>query len=258
MHSASPLRKMSAPHWLAFYVLVLASWGALYAMQLPSELIAAANFYGAEFWEAICRVEPGIAGAPNIFLMWALMSVAMMAPTALPTFATWDDLVQSGKASGFAVLLGGFLLVWLGFAVFATAAQIGLAESGLVNPIGESRNAWLTAALLAGAGLYQFSALKDACLAKCRRPLTFFIQYWAEGPWRMGMRLGVVCLGCCWALMMLAFVGGTMNLLWMGGAMILMFLEKMPQIGSKLTRPVGFGLLVASAAVVIFEIGGLI
>ncbi len=256
MQFAGAVRRLSTPHWVGFYSLVALCWGALYAMQLPADLIAAADFYGADFWQAICRVEPGLAGAPSIFLMWALMSVAMMAPTAVPTFATWDDLVQSGKAPGFALLLAGFLLVWVGFAVLATLAQIALATAGLVNPIGESIHAALNAALLAAAGLYQFSALKAACLAKCRHPLTFFMQHWQSGPWRMGLRLGAVCLGCCWALMMLAFVGGTMNLLWMGGAMVLMTLEKLPSIGAVLTRPLGYGLLAVSAAVVIFNLGG--
>ena len=256
MQLASRIRRMTAPHWLGLYGAILLAWALLYAMQLPPDLVAAANIYGAEFWEALCRVEPGLAGAPNILLMWALMSAAMMAPTALPAFATWEDLVQTGRASGLWALLGGYLLVWLGFSLLATAAQLALAEGGLLNPLGESVNIWLTAGLLAGAGAYQFSTLKAACLAKCRRPLTFFMQFWDEGPFRMGLRLGAVCLGCCWALMLLAFVGGTMNLLWMGGAMVLMALEKLPALGAALTRPLGYGLLALGAAVMISELGG--
>lgn len=256
MQLAPRIRKMTAPHWLGLYGVILLAWTLLYAMQFPPDLVAAANIYGAEFWEALCRIEPGLAGAPNIFLMWALMSAAMMAPTALPAFSTWEDLGQTGRAQGFGLLLGGYLLVWLGFAVLATGAQLALADAGLLNPLGESVNIWLTAALLAGAGGYQFSTLKDACLSKCRRPLTFFIQHWEDGPWRMGLRLGLVCLGCCWALMALAFVGGTMNLLWMGGAMVLMMLEKLPAIGAVMTRPLGYGLIALSAVVVINELGG--
>lgn len=256
MQLAPRIRKMTAPHWLGLYGVILLAWVLLYAMQLPPDLVAAANIYGAEFWEALCRIEPGLAGAPNILLMWALMSAAMMAPTALPAFSTWDDLVQTGRASGFTALLGGYLLVWLGFAALATGAQLTLAAAGLLNPLGESVNLWLTAALLAGAGAYQFSTLKDACLSKCRRPLTFFMQYWDDGPFRMGVRLGAVCLGCCWALMALAFVGGTMNLLWMGGAMVLMMLEKLPAIGAVLTRPLGYGLIALGAALVISNLGG--
>ena len=256
MQIAPRIRKMTAPHWLGLYGAILLAWALLYAMQLPPDLVAAANVYGAEFWEALCRVEPGLAGAPNIFLMWALMSAAMMAPTALPAFATWEDLVQTGRAQGFTRLAGGYLLVWLGFAMLATAAQLLLSGAGLLNPLGESISIWLSAALLMGTGAYQFSTLKEACLSKCRRPLTFFMQNWDEGPWRMGLRLGAVCLGCCWALMALAFVGGTMNLLWMGGAMLLMMLEKLPTIGAVMTRPLGYGLLGLGAALVIFNLGG--
>lgn len=256
MYLAPYIRKMSTPHWAGLYAVILFAWGLLYAMQVPPELVAAANLYGADFWAALCRIEPGLAGAPNIFLMWALMSAAMMAPTALPAFSTWEDLVQTGRTTGFAMLLSGYLLVWLGFAVLATGTQLALAGAGLLNPLGESVNLWLTAGLLAGAGAYQFSTLKDACLSKCRRPLTFFIQYWDEGPWRMGLRLGFVCLGCCWALMTLAFVGGTMNLLWMGGAMVLMMLEKLPLIGAVMTRPLGYGLILLSVAIVFLNLGG--
>lgn len=256
MQLAPHIRKMTAPHWLGLYGAILLAWVLLFAMQLPPDLVAAANIYGAEFWDALCRVEPGLAGAPNIFLMWALMSAAMMAPTALPAFSTWEDLAQTGRAQGFGLLLAGYLLVWLGFAMLATAAQLLLSDAGLLTPLGESISIWLSAALLMGAGAYQFSTLKDACLSKCRRPLTFFMQHWDEGPWRMGLLLGAVCLGCCWALMALAFVGGTMNLLWMGGAMLLMMLEKLPAIGAMMTRPLGYGLLSLGAALVIFNLGG--
>lgn len=246
MTEARLLRRMRAPHWLGVYALILGAWAALLAMQVPSDMRAFADLYGAEFWQALCRIEPGLAGAPTLLLMWALMGIAMMAPTALPAFATWDDLVQGGHAQGMAALVGGYLLVWLGFAVIATAAQIGLAQAGLLSPLGDSTSRWLDAALLFMAGAYQFSTWKAACLAKCRHPLAFFLQHWSEGPARMGLRLGLVCLGCCWALMALAFVGGTMNLLWMGGAMVLMALEKLPDFGAALTRPLGVALMGAT------------
>ncbi len=246
MDLAGRLRRMNGRHWLLFYGGVAGAWLVLYAMQLPSEMLTAASLYGADFWQTLCAVQPGVAGAPGIFLMWAVMSAAMMAPTFLPTLATYDDLVRCGAARGFAGLLGGYLVVWLGFSVLTTGAQIALSGAGLVNPVGQSTSKWLTVALLVGAGVYQFSTLKAACLSKCRRPMAFFMQYWADGPWRMGLRLGALCLGCCWALMALGFVGGTMNLMWMGAAMILMTLEKLPEIGRLTTRPLGFALLGAA------------
>jgi len=249
MEVSVAIRRMRAPHWLGFYGLVLGAWAALYAMRVPPEVLAAAEIYGAEFWQALCTVAPGVAGLPALTAMWAAMAAAMMAPTLLPALATFDDLVQGGaaRAGGFAALLAGYLAVWLGFALLAAAAQVALSGAGLLTPWGASAERWFSALLLAGAGAYQFTALKDACLSRCRRPLIFFMAHWAEGPARMGLRLGLACLGCCWALMALAFVGGTMNLAFMGLAMVLMTLEKLPRWGGFLTRPLGFALLAAAA-----------
>lgn len=130
--------------------------------------------------------------------------------------------------------------------MLAAGAQMGLFTAGLLDPLGASAAAWLSALLLAGAGAHQFSALKENCLAKCRAPLSFFMQHYGEGPWRNGLRLGLVCLGCCWALMALAFVGGVMNLVFMGLATVLMVLEKLPQIGRRITRPLGVALIAAA------------
>jgi predicted metal-binding membrane protein len=248
---ADRLRRMRGGHWIGFYAVICAGWAVMLAMQLPADQRELTAIYGPAFWQALCAVQPGLAAAPVTFLMWAAMAAAMMAPTFLPTLATYDDLVQGGAAKGFSGLLAGYAAVWLGFAALATLAQLLLVEAALVNPQGQSTNRWLTAALLAMAGTYQFSTLKEACLTQCRRPMAFFMQYWAEGPWRMGLRLGALCLGCCWALMALAFVGGTMNLLWMGAAMVLMVLEKLQGIGRVLTRPLGIALLAAAGLTLI-------
>jgi predicted metal-binding membrane protein len=170
----------------------------------------------------------------------------MMAPTALPALATYDDLGHTGRTN-FGALLAGYLAVWLGFALLAAAAQMALFRADLVSAFGDSRSALLSAGLLAVAGGYQFSPLKEACLAKCRAPLTFFMQHWDEGAWRNGLRLGLVCLGCCWALMALAFVGGVMNLAFMGLATVIMVIEKLPEAGRWLTRPLGTALLAGGA-----------
>ncbi|MHA6261747.1 DUF2182 domain-containing protein [Arenibacterium sp. CAU 1754] len=237
---------MRGAHWLALFAMILLAWGALFAMSLPAELRAASKLYGAQFWAELCTVTPDAAGFARVLLMWVLMSAAMMAPTALPAFATYDDLSKAAPGAHFGQLIGGYLLIWLGFSVLAAAVQMGLFNAGLVSAFGDSLSTVLSAGLLAGAGLYQFSALKDACLSKCRMPLTFFMQYWDEGPWRNGVRLGLVCLGCCWALMLLAFVGGVMNIAFMGLATLLMALEKMPEIGRWMTRPLGVALIGAA------------
>src|SRR6056297_3418993 len=244
---AARVRRMGGLHWLALYALILGAWGLLYAMALPADLREGAVIYGADFLRSLCIVTPDAAGFARIALMWALMSAAMMAPTALPAFATYEDLSHTGETR-FGALVGGYMAVWLGFSVFAAALQMALFQAGLVSAFGDSRSGLLSAGLLAMAGLYQFSEIKEACLSKCRAPLTFFMQHWEEGPWRNGLRLGAVCLGCCWALMLLAFVGGVMNIAFMGLATVIMVIEKLPDLGRWLTRPLGYALLAGAGA----------
>ena len=240
---------MRGPHWLALFGLILVAWVVLYAMSIPAELRAAGRVYGSGFWADLCNLTPDAAGFARMALMWALMSAAMMAPTALPAFATYEDLSHSGADTRFSALVIGYLTIWLGFSLLAAATQLVLLRAGLLDPFGSSASAALSAGLLAMAGAYQFTPLKDACLSKCRAPMTFFLQHWEEGPFRNGLRLGAVCLGCCWALMMLAFVGGVMNVAFMGLATLLMALEKLPDIGRWLTRPLGVALLAAAVVV---------
>lgn len=238
------IRAMGAPHWLALFGLILGAWVMLYAMALPADLRASARIFGAEFWESLCTVTPDAAGFGRVVLMWALMAAAMMAPTALPAFATYEDLGRSTQVR-FGALVAGYLIVWLGFSLLAGGLQMALFGAGLVSAFGDSLSVWLSAGLLMIAGLYQFSPVKEACLSKCRAPLTFFMAHWDEGPLRNGVRLGLVCLGCCWALMLLAFVGGVMNIAFMGLATLIMVIEKLPAYGRLLTRPLGAVLIAA-------------
>lgn len=240
------IRSMARMHWLGLFALVLLGWAALFAMAIPSDLRDLETVYGADFVAALCGVTPGVAGLWLGIAMWVLMSGAMMMPTALPAFATYDDLGHA-TSTGFWRLVAGYMSVWIGFSVLAGLMQAALFATGLIGALGQSLSVVFTAMLLAGAGAYQFSPLKDACLSRCRAPLSFFVQHWAEGPWRNGLRLGLDCLGCCWALMLLAFAGGTMNLGFMGLAMLVMALEKLPEIGRPLTRPLGAALLLAAA-----------
>ena len=242
---AAQVRRMGGGHWLVLFGLILGAWGLLYAMALPQDLRDGAVLYGADFLQSLCILTPDAAGLGRIILMWALMSAAMMAPTALPAFATYEELSHTGDTR-FGALVAGYLGVWLGFSVIAAGAQMALFQAGLLTAFGDSRSGVLSAVLLAVAGVYQFSAVKAACLSNCRHPLSFFMQHWDEGALRNGVRLGLVCLGCCWALMALAFVGGVMNLAFMGLATVIMVLEKLPDLGRWLTRPLGAALLGAS------------
>lgn len=233
------IRRMTQAHWLALFGATLLLWGALFLMALPDTALATR---GLALIEALCSVTPGSAGFPNAVLMWTVMSAAMMAPTALPAFATYDDLPGT-TGTALARLLGGYLVVWLGFALLAASLQVTFLTQGWLGALGQSTSVWLSAGLLVLAGAYQFSALKAACLSRCRSPLAFFLSHWEEGAFRNGLRLGADCLGCCWALMLLAFVGGTMNLAFMGLAMVLMTLEKLPDLGRHITKPLGGGLI---------------
>jgi predicted metal-binding membrane protein len=246
---ATQIRRMGQTHWIVLYALILGAWAVLYAMAIPADLRAASALYGLEFLASLCVATPDAAGFAGLVVMWAMMSAAMMAPTALPALATYDDLAVAGAQTRLSALVAGYLTIWLGFSVFAAAAQLALFGAGLIDPFGSSLSTGLSVGLLAIAGVYQFTPMKDACLSKCRAPMMFFLQHFDEGPWRNGLRLGAVCLGCCWALMLLGFVGGVMNLAFMGVATVLMALEKLPVLGRWLTRPMGVGLLAAAAVV---------
>lgn len=236
------IRQMTGLHWIVLFGMILLAWFALFLMAVPDDMRSLSRIYGTDFWASLCVVTPDVGGFTRLFAMWALMSAAMMAPTALPAFATYEDLGHTTHTK-FAPLVTGYTIVWLGYSAIAAGVQIVLFQFGLIDAFGTSLSNGLSAILLIVAGAYQFSPIKEACLSKCRMPLTFFMQHFEEGPLRNGLRLGLICLGCCWALMALAFVGGVMNLAFMGLATILMILEKMPDLGRYLTKPLG-GILI--------------
>ncbi|MBE0413919.1 MAG: DUF2182 domain-containing protein [Yoonia sp.] len=241
---------MGMPHWLTLFGVILGAWIVLYTLAIPDDLRALSKVYGSEFWRSLCVVTLDATGYATAVAMWALMAAAMMLPTALPAFATHDDLCHQTGAR-LAPLVAGYAVVWMGFSLIAAAAQMGLFSLQMISAIGDSQSLWLSAGLLLGAGLYQFSPVKEACLSKCRQPLTFFMSHWDEGPWRNGLRLGLICLGCCWALMLLAFVGGVMNMAFMGIATLIMVLEKMQNLGRYVTRPLGVVLIFGAMTLVV-------
>ncbi|MEL6677182.1 MAG: DUF2182 domain-containing protein [Pseudomonadota bacterium] len=235
-------------HWLVFYGLILLAWAVLIVAHMgAADLRAARDTFGAAVWSALCAPVEGGSSVLALVPMWMLMAAAMMAPTLVPALRTYDDFV-AGQLSGrrdFLTFLGGYLAVWAVASFIGATAQLALLRLDLIDPLGQSVSLWLNAGLLMMAGLYQFSPVKDACLTACRRPMVFFMQHWEEGPWRMGLRMGVLCLACCWALMLLAFVGGMLAIGWMALAAALMTLEKMPDLGRWVTWPLGAGLIAA-------------
>ena len=252
---------ITGPHffWVFFYGSVLVAWWLLVAMAADMPGFGIMHFTAPQLWEALC-LSAAEADPFALFGMWAVMSVAMMFPTFVPSLRTYLDLRNTGAGSemGAVALVLGYAIVWIGFSVIAAALQVVLDGFGLVGQDGSSLSVFLTIFLLVCAGLYQFSDFKEACLSRCRAPLTFFLERWAPGnraAFSMGLQLGGHCLGCCWALMLLGFVGGTMNIIWMGLATVFMVAEKLPEVGRYLTRPMGYLLLAGALFVLLRAVG---
>ncbi len=198
------------------------------------------------------------AYAALVVLMWWIMMIAMMTPSAAPTLLLFTALKRHGKdkpaAAVYAlVFLAGYLLIWALFALIASFLQWGLGMAGLVSAMTISARA-LAGAVLLGAGLYQFSGLKNACLKHCRSPAYFLTENHRpgrRGALFMGAHHGTYCLGCCWALMALLFVGGIMNLYWIVGLALYVIAEKTFRWGEILARSAGAALIVAGGLVLL-------
>ncbi len=186
-----------------------------------------------------------------VVAMWAVMMAAMMLPSALPMLQAFMALGRSaGQRARSHQFVCAYLLVWSFFSVAAAAAQWLLQALGWIGPMAVSRSATLSGALLLVAGAYQFSPLKRVCLARCRTPMGFLIGEWRGGRFGgfvMGWRHGLFCLGCCWALMALLFVGGVMNLAWIAALSITVAVEKLAPGGERMATGLGLILLGAGA-----------
>lgn len=169
-----------------------------------------------------------------VFVMWVMMALAMMLPSAAPMIATYSEqprLIAGSDARVLPVvtLALGYLSVWLAYALVATAAQGGLTALRLVSPMMAPATLVLAGTTLIAAGIYQFTPAKLACLMRCRRPLPFFLERVPEdyrGVFRLGIFQGLLCLGCCWALMTVMFAVGIMNVVWIAVLGLLMAVEK--------------------------------
>jgi predicted metal-binding membrane protein len=223
-------------------VLSLASWAYLFYDAWRMEAtgsccnVAAADLRSWLTWDLLL-----------LFVMWAVMMVAMMAPTAAPMVLTFAAVNRRRRQSqrpyvpaGFFLL--GYLLAWTLFSAGATAAQWALHAAALLSPAMVSTSPALGGAILVAGGLFQLTPLKHACLAHCRSPLAFIMTEWREGPGGalcMGLRHGGFCLGCCWVLMLLLFVTGVMNLLWVAILTAFVLLEKVAPAGPWVGRVAG-------------------
>ncbi|MEN8144435.1 MAG: DUF2182 domain-containing protein [Gemmatimonadota bacterium] len=196
-----------------------------------------------------------------VFLMWTVMMVGMMIPSALPMVLVYAGIVRKAKRQGSAVaptfvFVGGYLFAWTLFSAVATIAQWSLDQAALLSPMMVASSPAIGAALLVVAGVYQLTPFKDACLAHCRSPAHFLAEKWRKGlggAFRLGIQHGFYCLGCCWALMLLLFVGGVMNLLWIAAIAFFVLLEKtMP--GGRRASILSGGALIAAGLLLLWRI----
>jgi predicted metal-binding membrane protein len=190
-----------------------------------------------------------------MFVMWAVMMVGMMLPSAAPMILLYATVSrrQRGRGHVFAptgVFAAGYLVAWTTFSLAATALQWAFEQAALLSPMMVSTSPYLGGALLAATGIYQWTPLKHACLQNCRAPAEFLSRSWRNGTGgavAMGVHHGAYCVGCCWVFMGLLFVAGVMNLLWVAAITALVLIEKIAPGGHRFARIAG-ALFVAAGA----------
>jgi predicted metal-binding membrane protein len=254
--SMNPVLRSSL--WLAFFGLVLIAWWMMYAMAMQMDL----DWLGrpGEMGARMAAMDPRMpmympmANFGPLFVMWAAMMAAMMLPTLVPTLRSYEDLMVSadGSRAGWLGVIAGYFLVWVLFAAVIAGVQMALLYGGVIDMLGIPKSRWVAAAILLAVGLFQFTRAKEICHGVCHSPMMYFLGHWRTGfagGLRMGLGLGAFCVGCCWGFMVLGFVGGVMNLAWMGLATVFMVVEKLPQIGHYVTKPMGFALILGAVVV---------
>lgn len=180
-----------------------------------------------------------------VFVMWAAMMAAMMLPSAAPVALLVAALARKRNTTGparTALFMLGYLIIWLGFSIAATTLQWTLARASLLSEAMATSNTVLAGGILLAAGLYQWTPLKNACLRHCRSPLDFLLFHWRDGAWgalASGTRHGLFCLGCCWMLMAVLFVGGVMNVVLIAAIAFLVLIEKAMPWGGRMSRVTG-------------------
>lgn len=186
-----------------------------------------------------------------MFIMWSVMMVAMMLPSATPMILLFVRLnrnqeLQKRSRNPVELFMGGYLLVWAVFSVFATLLNWGLHQGGALSSVMGRTTPVIAGFTLLAAGLFQWTPLKYACLTHCRSPIGFLMGHWREGRLgtvQMGIQHGLFCLGCCWLLMVLLFVLGVMNLVWIAVLTLFVLAEKILPAGHVVGRISGIGMI---------------
>jgi predicted metal-binding membrane protein len=243
------LRADRAPLLLLLVLLPLVCWAWIAVM--------ARDMYGTMRGASAWMMTP-VWDAPHVLLlwaMWAVMMAGMMLPSATPALLLFGAAARRrhggrGASRHIYALTFGYLGAWALFSLAATAGQRLLAVAWLVSPMMTVTSGVAGGALLALAGLYQLTPFKRACLQACQSPLGFMMRHWRQGTggaFRMGFAHGASCVGCCWALMLLLFVGGVMNLAVIAALTALVAFEKLGPFGVPGARVSGVVLIVAGA-----------
>lgn len=214
---------------------------------------------------AAMSAMPGTAPVPatiaGLFVMWVVMQAAMMLPSAIPMTHVYARL-QSANAGpqrlfpAVVLFSSGYVAVWSAFSLGAAVLQAALTETALLSAMGMKLvSSPVAGGVLIVAGLYQWVPWKHACLGRCRTPMGFLMTEWREGRWGpfiMGWRHGLFCVGCCWALMCLLFAAGVMNPIWIVAIALYVLIEKVMPHSEAVTRLIGAGLVVWGGIVTIF------
>jgi predicted metal-binding membrane protein len=244
---SAALQSGRAPLWIGLMTLIMLSWIRLVHMNAGMPTMPNMMAMDGRHMMTAGGINGNLLSA---FGMWSVMMVAMMLPTEMRSVSVYLALAgrrhptRSANISA-TLFVTGYLAVWIGYAAIAAVAQSMLARTMMLAPMTDARTA-LNAAILLMAGAFQFSRTKNACLARCRAPLAFFLAEWRDGnvgAFNLGLHHGSYCAGCCWALMALMFVVGTMNLLGMGVLMIFMLGEKLAPPAWRLGHAAGVAFL---------------
>ena len=279
MQETAPSSTRSAL-WLTFFTTIIVAWWTLYTMSqsmnmdllgrmimmdnptdpmnknMGMDMETGMQMKTDMITENSVSMEMPMATFGHLFGMWAIMMAAMMLPTMVPTLTSYEDLMVSadGTRAGWLGVIFGYMTIWIVFAAVITTVQLSLLSFNVVDMMGAATSVWFSVALLIITGAYQFTRLKEICHGVCHNPMMYFLGHWKigfAGGVQMGCGLGAFCVGCCTLFMALGFVGGVMNFLWMGLATVFMVVEKLPQIGHRVKRPMGFLLIIAGIGLAI-------
>ena len=236
-------------------------WYLLQGAGMPDDMSSMA---GMGMPMDMSMTQPWTSGyAVLVFVMWWVMMVAMMLPSAAPMIllhglVSRHQQKQGAVPASSGIFLLGYLCIWGAFGALATLLQWQLQKLALLSPAMELSSSLFGGAILVAAGLYQLTPLRESCLQHCRGPLEFIQRHWlpgAAGAWKMGVRHGIHCLGCCWMLMALLFYGGVMNLYWIVGLAIYVFLEKLLPGGTWVSRIASIALICWGTVVLVSAAG---